>query len=73
MPPSKQYVVRVRFVERNPKTGDETAHEVGQTVAATDLVDPVEKYLKGVDDKGPLIVEKTSATSSASADSSKEN
>lgn len=66
MPPSKQYVVRVGFDRTDRKTGESKRYEPGDTYSGAD----VEVYLAGVDDQGPLIVEKTSATSSASSDSS---
>lgn len=54
MPRTHKYEVIRKFNRRDKKTGDVTHYQVGDTYSGPD----VEKYLKGVDDKGPLIREK---------------
>lgn len=65
---AKQYVVRIGFSRVDRKTGVEARYEPGDPYAGDD----VELYLAGVDDQGPLIVEKPSG-GAASTPSSKEN
>ena len=63
MSATKQYIVLHPFSRVDRKTGNEKRYEPGQSYSGDDI----ELYLTGVDDKGPLIAEKTSETVEAAA------
>lgn len=63
----KQYEVRVGFDRVDRKTGASKRFEPGDTYAGGDI----DLYLAGVDDQGPLIVEKP--VGAAPTPSAKEN
>jgi hypothetical protein len=54
MPTTSRYEVRVGFDRTDRQTGETTRYEPGDTYAGEDI----QVYLSGVDDQGPLIVEK---------------
>lgn len=64
MPTGKNYEVVVAF-ERVDKEGNSKRYEPGDTYSGEDI----EKYLKGVDDQGPLIRDKSDSNTNVSSPS----